>query len=233
MDCPKGYIKPAPGEACRTCGYRKQCLVWGENRTANFPDLADKRAVILGLQGSGKSKMAEFIMTRIKDHIIYDVHHEHQGFNRYLVENKNVRKPGDNKDPAIAELNEFVEGIILGKHLVRLFVLDEANRYCRNNYPLPSSILTLNDDNRHDKIAFVSVARRAVQLSTDLVELAHYLFIFRLPGKNDRQYLEGLAEGLGDAVRKLPEFHYIEVGPNRDYRQCKPIPIGTKTASGS
>lgn len=191
-----------------------------------FPDLRDKRAVILGLQGSGKSEMAKFIMGRTREHIVYDVHHEHKGFNRYLVENKNVQKPGDNKDPAIAELNTFVFNIVLESRGVRMFVLDEANRYCRNNYPLPSSILTLNDDNRHDKIAFVSIARRAVQLSTDLVELAHYIFVFRLPGKNDRQYLEALAEGLGDAVRQLPDFAFILVYPNRTYKQFPPIPIG-------
>ncbi len=199
----------------------------------DFPDLKDKRAVILGLQGSGKSKMAEHIMTREPAHVIYDVHHEHRGFNRYLVEHKQVKKPGDQNDPAIDELNRFIDQVVLGGRGVRLFVMHEANRYCRNNYPLPSSVLVLNDDNRHENISFVAIARRAVQLSTDLVELAHYLFIFRLPGLNDRKYLEGLSEGLGDAVRQLPEFHYIEVGPNRDYRQCKPIPIGTKTAAGS
>lgn len=190
-----------------------------------LPDLKDKRFVILGLQGSGKTTMAKHILGTVKNHIVYDVHHEYQGFNRYFVENRQVRKSGDNNDLAIAELNRFVTTCVLGPGLIRLFVLDEANRYCPNKYPLPSSILTLNDDNRHESIAFGVVARRAAQLNTDLVELAHYLFIYRLTGKNDYQYLEDISQGLGDAVRALPDFHYCLVHPNRQYETCKPVPV--------
>jgi hypothetical protein len=188
-------------------------------------DLTNKRFVILGLQGSGKTTQAKHILGTVKNHIVYDVHHEYQGFNRYFVENIQVRRPGDNNDPAIAELNRFVTTCVLGPGLIRLFVLDEANRYCPNKYPLPSSILTLNDDNRHDRIAFGAVARRAAQLNTDLIELAHYLFIYRLVGKNDWAFLESQSEGLGDAVRTLPDFHYCLVHPDRHFEVCKPVSV--------
>jgi hypothetical protein len=188
-------------------------------------DLSNKRFVILGLQGSGKTTQAKHILKSVKNHIVYDVHHEYTGFNRYLVQYRQVRKPGDNKDPAIAELNSFVSQCVLLPGQIRLFVLDEANRYCPNKYPLPSSILTLNDDNRHERIAFGVVARRAAQLHTDLVELAHYLFVYRLTGKNDYKYLEDIAEGLGDAVRALKDYHYVQVNPDRSFQVMPPVPV--------
>ena len=190
--------------------------------------MKNKRAVILGLQGSGKSELSKEILRTESSHFVYDVQHEYQGFNRYFVENKQVQRPGKNDDPAIAELNRVTTTVVLNSGQVRLYVVDEANRYCPNKYPLPSSILTLNDDNRHDRIAFVTITRRAVQLNTDLVELAHYIFIFRLPGKNDRQYLEGLCEGLGDAVRELGDYQFMIVGPDRKYQVHEPIKIGEK-----
>ena len=52
------------------------------------------------------------------------------------------------------------------------------------------------------------MARRPVQFHTDIVELADFLFIFRLDGNNDYKYLENLHRGLGDMVRNLPEYHF-------------------------
>jgi len=192
-----------------------------------LPDLSNKRFVVLGLQGSGKSVLVKSILRSYRNHLVYDVHHEHKEFNRYMVEHRQVNRNKPD-DPAIVELNNLVTRIVLGTGQIRLFVLEEANRYCPNNYPLPGSILTLNDDQRHDRIAFGIVARRAVQLHTDLVELAHYLFIFRLPGKNDRLYLEGIAETLGDCVRELPDYHFMVVGPTRDFEVHPPVPLGEK-----
>lgn len=187
-----------------------------------LPDISNKRCVIFGLQGSGKTVLAKNILRAVPACIVYDVHHEYYGFPRYLVDHKQVRsyKPDD---PAIAELNLMVTRIVLGSGKIRLFVLDEANRYCPNHRPLPSSILTLNDDNRHDRIAFCSIARRPAQLHTDLVELAHYIFIFRLPGLNDFKWCEEIAQGLGEAVRNLKDFHFMIVDQSRKFQEHEPV----------
>ena len=190
-----------------------------------LPDITDKRFVILGLQGSGKSVLVDYILRNFRNHIVYDVHREHTGFNRYLVENKRVKDAANDNDPAIVELNTFVERIVQGTGIVRLFMLEEANRYCPNKKPLPSSILVLNDDQRHSRIAFGTVARRMAQLNTDLTELAHYLFIFRLTGKNDIDRLEAEAEGLGEAVKGLKDFHFVIVNQDRTFEIHKPVPF--------
>jgi len=190
-----------------------------------LPDLKNKRFAILGLQGSGKSELSRQILKTEPAHLVYDVHHEYEGMNRYLVEHKQVVNPGKSSDPGIAELNRVVTMIVLDSGKIRLFLADEMNRYCPSKYPLPGAILRLNDDSRHEKIAFGVIARRAVQLNTDLLELAHYIFIFRLPGKNDRQYLEGMSEGLGDAVRELPEYSFMVVDPSRNFTIHPPLEI--------
>ena len=189
-----------------------------------LPDISNKRAAIFGLQGSGKSELGKCLTRTVRAHIVYDVHHEYKGFNRYLVENKrpNLR---DKNDPAIAELNALVDKVVLSSGQIRLFTLDEANRYCPNHYPLPSSILVLNDDNRHDRIGFIAIARRPAQLNTDLTELAHYLFIFSLTDRNDFAFLEDTAVGLGEAVKKLKQYHFVIVHPDRHFEIHPPISI--------
>lgn len=188
-------------------------------------ELTNKRFCIFGLQGSGKSVLVKYILRNTKSSIVYDVLKEHQGLNRYIATHRQVKKHYY-ADPAIIELNNFVNWVVIGSRLIRMFILEEANRYCPPKpNPLPASILDLNDFQRHDKIAFGSVARRPVQLNSDLVELAHYLFIFNLVGKNDTQYLESIAEGLGEAVKNLPENHFMVVPPRRqDYYIHEPVP---------
>jgi hypothetical protein len=189
-----------------------------------LPDISNKRCVIFGLQGSGKTELAKKLTETQRAHIVYDVHHEYIGFNRYLVEHRRVNIK-DKNDPGIRELNNVINNIVLKSGQVRLFVLDEANRYCPNHYPLPSSILVLNDDNRHDRIGFISIARRPAQLNTDLTELAHYIFIFNLAGRNDYNYLEDTAVGLGDAARKLKEHAFIVVFPDRHFEVRPPLKL--------
>jgi DNA helicase HerA-like ATPase len=187
-----------------------------------LPAISNKRCAIFGLQGSGKTELSKVLAKSIRAHFVYDVHHEYNGFNRYLVEYKRVDARNKN-DLGIAELNNVVDRIVLASGQIRLFVLDEANRFCPNHYPLPASILVLNDDNRHDRIGFIAIARRPAQLNTDLTELAHYLFIFNLAGRNDYNFLEDTAIGLGDAVRKLKPFHFVIVHPDRHYEIHIPI----------
>ncbi len=194
----------------------------GRGLTDMLPDITNKRFVILGVQGSGKTELAKIILRSARNSIVYDVHHEYVGLNRYLVEHRQVdRRKRD--DPGIAELDHFVSQVVQGSGQVRLFVLDEANRYCPNKYPLPASILVLNDDQRHDRIAFGTIARRAAQLNTDLTELAHYIFVFRLTGRNDYAFLEDTAVGLGDAVRDLEDYHFVIVDQARRFKIHEPI----------
>ena len=184
-----------------------------------FIDLTDKRFVILGLQGTGKTYLAKYFLKHNAASIVYDTLGEYQGSNRYIV------KYRQNSPEAIEELDTFIAKIVVASGKIRLFVIDEANRFCPPKpAPLPDGVLELNDFQRHYKISFGTIARRPTQLHTDLVELAHYIFIFQLKGKNDLLYLNALADGLGDSVLSLPEYHFTIVYPNHTFEVHAPIP---------
>ena len=182
-----------------------------------LPDLHSRRFCIFGLQGSGKSFVARRILLSEPAHFVYDVMHEYQGCNRYLVRNRQYTPE------ALAELDLLVNRVVIGSHKVRLFVMDEASRYCPNRRPLPESIGELNDLQRHYDVACGFIARRPVQLNTDLVELSHYLFVFTLRGKNDLAYLDSLASGLADAVAGLEKYHFVVVDPQRHFSVHSPV----------
>src|SRR4030042_4065971 len=183
-----------------------------------LPDLTNKRFVILGLQGSGKSQLAKYLLQHEQAHFVYDVLHEHTGFNRYIVKYRKHGKEG------IEELNTFVSRVIIDSNRIRLFILDEANRYCPPKpAPLPDSILELNDWQRHWNISFGAIARRPTQLNSDLTELANYKFIFQLTGVKDLTYLDSIVSGLGEKVLTLPQYHFVIIHPNHDIEIHAPI----------
>jgi hypothetical protein len=181
-------------------------------------DLKDKRFVILGLQGSGKTVLAKDILSHHKDSFVYDTLNEYKGFNRYVPKHRSYTPE------ALRELDRSIQKYVINRRdKVSLFIIDEANRYCPNRRLLPNIVGYLNDFNRHLHLSFGIIARRPAQLNTDLMELAHYLFIYRLVGKNDLDYLSGVVEGLDDIVRTLKPYHYVVVDENRNYVVAKPV----------
>lgn len=162
-------------------------------------DLSNKGWACFGGRGSGKSTLVKHILASTKSHLVYDPMDEYGGFHRYT--------PTDRE--SVEECNKFVKAGII-KWKPALAVIDEANKYILpNNTRLPSAIADLVDFGRHWKISFGCVARRPVQFHTDIVELANFLFFFRLSGRNDYQYMEDLHVGLGDEVRRLKPYEFV------------------------
>jgi len=183
-------------------------------------DLANKAFGIFGLPDSGKSTLAHYILNQYGDvAFVYDTLHEFPDspFDSYV--------PKGRYDAA--EL-EAVIRVAIKRY--KMIVIDECNRFCPSKpAPLPQAIADLNDWRAHYGLSFGFVCRRPVQLNQDLTELAHYLFIFNLKGKNDIQYLNDLADGLGDAVSQLELYHFMVVDPMRNYEVCPPVPREFKT----
>ncbi len=187
----------------------------------NFVDLQGKGFAILGLRGTGKTYLAKYLLKQNPRSIVYDVLHEYQGLNRYIVEYRQAGKM------ALQELNLFIGKVVINSGKIKLFVLEEANRYCPPKpSPLPLEILELNDFGRHFGVSFGVIARRPTQLHSDLIELADYLFIFQLKGKNDILYLNSLAQGLGDAVLSLPQYQFVIVYPNHTFQVHEAVSLG-------
>jgi len=123
----------------------------------------------------------------------------------------------------VPELERVVRRVMASKRY-KLLVIDEANRFCPSKPKvLPQAVADLNDWRAHYGLAVGFICRRPVQLNQDLTELAHYLFVFQMPGKNDQDYLNSLSRGLGDAVAKMPKYHFILADPERNYELYSPV----------
>lgn len=161
--------------------------------------LDNKRFIIIGPPGSGKTELAKSILRSTADAVVYDPLNEYGEFKHY------VPRERDSKE----ELETFIRMYVRPK-APRLFMVDEANRYIEPKPTrLTQEVSAINDFARHWNLAWGLVTRRPSQFHSDVVELAHFLFVFGLHGKNDRRYLDDLVQGLGDQVDALPEYHFL------------------------
>ena len=185
-------------------------------------DLANKGFCIFGFPDGGKSTLANFLLSKYGSRaFVYDTLGEYPDhpFDSYA--------PKDRYDSA--ELEGIIRAVMASRKY-SMFLIDEANRFCPSKpTPLPQAVADLNDWRAHYELAVGYIARRPVQLNQDLTELSHYLFIFRLEGKNDIQYLNDLADGLGDAVSQLPLYSFILRIAGSGYQTFAPVPGTFKT----
>ena len=182
-------------------------------------NLTRKTWAVFGYKGGGKSTLSKGIASKYGlKCLYYDTLHEvpiEASFHSYQPKNRQN----------VSEL-EAVIALVKANKRYRLLIIDEANRYCPPKpHPLPAGIADMNDWCRHPQynLSVGYIARRPVQLNTDLTELADYLFIFQLGGKNDIKYLNDLRNGLGDIVKDLPPFHFVLVKPDRTWEVHAPI----------
>ncbi len=185
-------------------------------------DLTRKTWAVFGYKGSGKSVLAQYIAASYgASCLYYDTLHDVPGevlFHSY--------PPTDRH--SITELKNIVSLAQKSKQY-KMLIIDEANRFCLPKpTPLPQFIADMNDWCRHPQynLSVGYLARRPVQLNTDLTEIADYLFIFQLGGKNDIQYLNDLRAGLGDAVQSLKLYHFVVARQDRHWEVMAPIAIG-------
>ena len=176
-------------------------------------DLSGKGWCIFGVRGSGKSWLVKKILDSTPDHLIYDPLDEHQGYRRYIPTLR----------ASETELNGVINDLVIPRK-PRLFIVDEANKYIRPKpAPLPSGVADLNDFARHWSISCGWVCRRMTQFSTDIVELSNHLFFFQLTGRNDWKYMEGLHQGLGEAVRNLGQYEYMSLTNGSEMQLHAPV----------
>lgn len=183
-------------------------------------DLESKGWAVFGLPDSGKSTLVNYILNQYGPQaFIYDT------LNEYGVGPYDSYAPRGRYDA-----DELQDVIRLAMKRYQMIAIDEANRFCPPKpAPLPQAIADLNDWRAHYGISTGYVCRRPVQLNQDLTELAHYLFIFSLQGKNDGQYLNDLSDGLGDMVQQLQPYHFVIVDPQRHYQVSPPVPASFAT----
>lgn len=176
-------------------------------------DLSDLGWCVFGARGGGKSWLVKHILDSTSDHLVYDPLDDHAGYRHYLPDD---RESSD-------ELSDLVTAVVIPTR-PSLFVVEEANKYIQPKPSrLPRGIGDLMDFGRHWGCSVGFVARRPVQFHSDIVELSNVLFFYQLTGKNDYLYMEGLHQGLGDAVRNLRKYEFVSLTAGRDIEVHNPV----------
>lgn len=195
-------------------------------------EILNKTTSVFGLKGSGKTFFTRWLLNQYaekgsKSLVVDMTHHDflkmHARVDRYLPEHVQYTPE------SIREANDFLNKLILSppRKLYKILAIDESNRWHPQGRPLPSASAKLNDENRHVPVGVIHIARRPVQLNTNIVELSDNLVIFNLKGVNDIRYLNELSDGLGDLVCKLKPYCFVIVDSNRNYFEHQPIEVKT------
>lgn len=191
-----------------------------------------QQVVVAGHRGAGKSTWIQHAAEQLGEGVMfYDMNREHENYDRYLPNHRRGDEMKAEADGVIARL--VVDNDADSRP--GSVVLEEANRYVPNQGNIPDSVGELVDLGRHyetavaDGVSVFYVTRRPAQLDADVMELADYLVIYRVRGKNDVKRLNDETPGLGDDARNLDDYHYLLVRPDRSYVEMSPVPEGNTT----
>ena len=179
-------------------------------------DLKGKRVCIVGLQGSGKSYLTKYLLRNFKKVFIIDP------MNEYQIVDK------DKNRIRIVIKEDFIPDIVydtIENTNLDLLLVDEISRYAPSRKSHNLRLRNFADACRHAGTTFIGVARRPGQVFTDYVELAHYIFIFRLRGRNDSIWLANQAADLPTTVHGLEQYHFVCLYPDRSYKVFEPVKI--------
>lgn len=188
------------------------------------------RTAVVGLPGSGKSEWAKGTARDVIDAggkvLVIDVLGEYDNLPKGAIvyHVRNMQEP-------LEEVEAVLKRLICDPYRKTkrqpfdLLICEECSRYFRNKSALPPNFGLINDVNRHMKLKVICIARRFVQMHTDIAELAHELIVYRQTGINDLKRLEETARGLGTAVESLPKYHFVRADSERKYAMNQPIRI--------
>lgn len=155
-------------------------------------DLKDYKHSIFGIQGSGKTVLAKFLMRGFKKPVVYRVNADFDSENVYLY------RPVD----LYGELNNFCKWLKDSDN--DLFILDEADLFLSSNNLL--NYPELNDlviNHRHYKKTMIFISRRPQDIPTKIVESCRYTFWFKLEGANISRKLNEIDERLLEMMEQL------------------------------
>ena len=186
--------------------------------------LRGKQFLTLGSKGSGKSYLNSRFAERATGKVaIFDPMDEYpDGEEIIKVIPENRRGEG-----AIQELRDVIDFVQYNSNEINYFIVDEISRYHSKGGILDDALGELIDLNRHMDMGIGFIARRPTQVHTDVREMSDYMFLFKLPGVNDRKMLDNISAGLEQEMNELiehrEEHSFITVYPDRGYETVDPI----------
>ena len=173
----------------------------------------EEQICVFGLPGTGKTTLVKHLLAQEPSHLVYDPNGEYEAPLR-------AYRPTDIE--SLDELSWVIKNYVQpGRH--KAFVLDEANIYIPKSGKLGPQLTGLAHLRRHWGVSWGVVARRPVNLHTEVREMASRSFFFRLTGYRDRNTLNDMHNGLGDMVATLKPYHFVVYDALTEPRVHSPI----------
>lgn len=184
-------------------------------------DLTGSHVLVLGKKNTGKSYFTNYLMSISNGpYLSFDPMREHEDYGRDDIV---IRPDATRGDDAVQALDDAINFLEENRDTFEWCFVDECNRFHTKGGTLDGAIGALADYNAHYGMGMCMVARRPVQVHTDLRELADWLFVFRLTGQNDVRTLDNISRGLGERAASLNPREFMVVAPSGEYWRHDPI----------
>jgi DNA helicase HerA-like ATPase len=184
-------------------------------------DLSGKHFLTLGKKNTGKSYFNNWLMSQTSDpYVVFDPMREHTDYRDTDV----VIHPTETRgEAANRQLRDVLDWVRDNRQHLGYIWIDEVNRFHSKGGTLDGPLGQLVDLSAHYGLGAGFIARRPVQVHTDLRELADYTFIFRLNGISDIRTLDDMARGLGERAADLDPREFLILYPDGSYKTHSPI----------
>ena len=160
-------------------------------------DLKEKKIVIAGLTGCGKTYLSKKITKKFKT-LVYTPHrYEWQKENVYLYVPKDFYE--EFEDIAKKVKKYAKEGKIT------MFMIDEFDLLLQNKSKIPPAFLDLLINHRHYGLSIMLVTRRIQNLPPQVYEECHYMGIFAVQSPNAVKKLNDIDGTMGEQAKALKQ----------------------------
>ena len=164
-------------------------------------DLKEKKMVIMGLTGTGKTTLAKFIAKKFKT-LVYTPHKY-----EWLNEDVYLYVPDDFYNDFSYVVDFVKKKAKEGK--IDLLVIDEMDLLIRNNYQIENNFLDLLINHRHYGLSILGITRRLQNIPTQFYEECHFLFVFAIQSPNAIKKLNDIDGKIGDMAKNLKGHDFI------------------------
>lgn len=190
----------------------------------------DKRTVIIGSTGSGKTFTACWLLAHADWHIRPCYILDYKGDDLILdlgVEDIDVTKPPPRKAglyrvPLIPEMSDAA----LTQFLWRVWANENAIVYVDEGYMIPSNNIAykaLLTQGRSKNIQMITLVQRPVFCSKFVFSEANHFYVMRLQTEDDRKYVRGYLDGT--PIDRLPKYHaYWYSAEDQEGAHLAPVP---------
>lgn len=200
-----------------------------KSHTLDAKTFRNHKIFIGGLQGSGKTVCARFLMEKFDRPVAVRMTSDFDD-----IKHLTLVDGGSNPKQSTIEL---LEGIVAdGKKVenkekkVPFFdavFIDEADLIFMGNHDIPPIVQNLIAMHRHYKVAIILITRRPQDIPAKIVESCKYRFFYVIEGTNVRKYIGNINSRIPEMLDELDydehRFIYHEIGKEPEIMEKVPL----------